>query len=305
MMKFEFKQRGFSLPELLITIAIIGILSNVVLTQVRGARQRAVNAVIKSDMSQLATQAADLDQLREGSEAGSTCNEVFSNEKMMTLINHATAKAGKPMISAFCSKSTAKYKFAFLSPMVGDDSHYLCVDDQSAVKEVASTNISQIISDYSCDSVASSDAGSGGSGGDTPPSDTGGAGSGDTGGILPIAIVSADYGGYENGASTINITFNQNVSIAGYSPTMYSSVPFYDGGPYSFSANAAMMNDSNTYPYAFTGSPYVCQTASDGTYPAGSYYITFYNVYSVTYDYYVSSVGATINCPSITNFNTP
>jgi len=299
MMKFEFKQRGFSLPELLITIAIIGILSNVVLTQVRGARQRAVNAVIKSDMSQLATQAADLDQLREGSEAGSTCNEVFSNEKMQALINHATAKAGKPMISAFCSKSTAKYKFAFLSPMVGDDSHYLCVDDQSAVKEVASTNISQIISDYSCDSVASSDAGSGGSGGDTPPSDTGDTGDGgNTGGVQPISIVSADYGGYSNGASTINITFNQNVSIGGFAPTIYSSVPIYDGGPYSFSANAAAFNDSSTYGYGFSGSPYVCQTASDGTYPAGSYYITFYNVYSVTYDYYVSSVGATINCPS-------
>lgn len=52
------KCSGFTLIEVLMVVAIIGILATVVLGQVTAARARAANVVIKSTLSNLRTQAA-------------------------------------------------------------------------------------------------------------------------------------------------------------------------------------------------------------------------------------------------------
>jgi prepilin-type N-terminal cleavage/methylation domain-containing protein len=55
MKKFLERSKGFTLVELMVVIAIIGILAVVALGIVRGAQQRAVNAAIKATATNLTT----------------------------------------------------------------------------------------------------------------------------------------------------------------------------------------------------------------------------------------------------------
>jgi len=69
---FKDKQ-GFTLIELLVVIAIIGILSSIVLISLKGAKDRANDGRIISDMSQLRTQAEIIHDIN-GSYASTTCS---------------------------------------------------------------------------------------------------------------------------------------------------------------------------------------------------------------------------------------
>lgn len=82
-------QRGFTLIELLVVIAIIGMLSSVVLASVNTARNKARDAAIKSELSELANlMALNYDnygsycQIQPGlwvTASGYTCDQAFAS----------------------------------------------------------------------------------------------------------------------------------------------------------------------------------------------------------------------------------
>jgi prepilin-type N-terminal cleavage/methylation domain-containing protein len=156
MQKTKVSRGGFTLIELLVVIAIMGVFSTVVVQGMAMAKNRSINAAIQYTLSQIARQAADIDQLAEGGSGtgggttGPLCTYLFSNAKVQALILSAAEKAGQSVIHSYCTKSASQYRYTFLSPKFGDTSSYYCVDEYSAVREVSATNIIAILDAYSC-----------------------------------------------------------------------------------------------------------------------------------------------------------
>jgi prepilin-type N-terminal cleavage/methylation domain-containing protein len=84
-------KRGFSLIELLIVVAIIGVLSSVVLASVNDARIKAMDVVVKGSLKTIQTQA----QIFYGDTNPNTYHDLCSDPTVLAAFNKAIVNAGE------------------------------------------------------------------------------------------------------------------------------------------------------------------------------------------------------------------
>lgn len=137
--------RGFTLIELLVVIAIIGILASVVIAQLNSARDKGGDAAVKSNLSNLRSQAAlyfDENSSSYGPNTGTSCTtagSVFADARVAAQIDAAEAASGGGSIAA-CANSTTLWT---VSVPLRDKTKAWCVDSSGIAKE-ASANTTTI-----------------------------------------------------------------------------------------------------------------------------------------------------------------
>jgi len=140
------RRQGFTLIELLVVIAIIGILSSIVLVSLRGAQDKAKDARITSDLSQVRT-VATLISGEEASGYTSVCDGTGLNtstgtykDQLGTINTDITSQGGgvvcRAATSTFCIESSLN---------VG--SKWYCIDSDGRAGETAASSCSAVDSD--------------------------------------------------------------------------------------------------------------------------------------------------------------
>lgn len=143
-MKFT-SRKGFTLIELLVVIAIIGILAGIVLVSLGGARTRAKDARIISDMSQLRTEAEIL-----YSSDGSYVNVDKTKGEIKKLSDDITLQGSSLELNLKSDDNSAYCAYAKLNAPATDT--WYCVDGPGmTAKSYTGTAPTCTSTDFTCD----------------------------------------------------------------------------------------------------------------------------------------------------------
>lgn len=137
-MKSPNKKSGFTLIELMVIIAIIGILSTIILTFLSSARNKTKDANVKRELNHLKTQ-ANLN-LPTG-EVAVSCNAgVFLNHLIKPLLDAIST-------NKLCAHSNGQ-DFIVIAGLPSDSAKSWCVDSKNNSKQI--TTVNSLPADYTC-----------------------------------------------------------------------------------------------------------------------------------------------------------
>ena len=136
----KIQQKGFTLVELLVVIAIIGILSSVVLGTVNGVIAKSKDAVIKSNLAGIYTQAEIIYDDNESYQK--VCgHNTTQDENVASLLAAIESLAGDESDDVRCQHYAHAYTsstgWAVSAPLRNSDTHW-CIDFLGNSHEVAS-----------------------------------------------------------------------------------------------------------------------------------------------------------------------
>lgn len=123
---FTKKKKGFTLIELLVVIAIIGILAAIVLVSLAGARNRAQDAKIKSELV----------QIRSEAEAYYIDNNQYTG---FTIDSKYTTNAPACSVPSYLISGADDTAFAACAQLCTTPANAWCVDSNGVSKELVET----------------------------------------------------------------------------------------------------------------------------------------------------------------------
>ena len=151
MKKFTKYTRGFTLIELLVVIAIIGILASVVLVSLGGARGKAGDSAVKSNLDTIRTQ-AEMYASDNGNTYGSEVTtadacptagtSMFSADSTIKSAIKGALDQGSGFNACMTDDTTSNdaTKWAVISQYKSDPTKAWCVDSSGASKELTVVN---------------------------------------------------------------------------------------------------------------------------------------------------------------------
>ena len=122
-------KKGFTLIELLVVVAIIGILSAVVLASLGGARSKAKDASIQTQMDQIQVQAE-----LHSSNNGYVYTGLETDAKVIEIVADVTALNTAPTLNVAAGAYAAAAELVTLSNDATPVAQYFCVDSNGSSK---------------------------------------------------------------------------------------------------------------------------------------------------------------------------
>lgn len=134
----KYHNKGFSIIEILVAVAIIGMLSSVVMASIRIARNSGANSGIKENLHNVRIEAQNYFDSNGGFGTASTdcvtIGSMFTDSAISRQIGQATSSSGQ---QAVCANSAMLWVVSV--PLLGGGSW--CVDETSVAKEAVADTV--------------------------------------------------------------------------------------------------------------------------------------------------------------------